>query len=102
MTTSGKDTRLTTELIRTLNAATDLLGPEHSVQVRTARTDLRNTYLHARSLVIGSTKLDPVDLRDMDALDGMVARWINDAQDAWTRAKQAKEAVDAATEGEHA
>lgn len=91
---------MTAELLRTLNAATDVLGPEQSIPIRTARAKLRSVYLDMRSAVIGSTELAPVDILDMDKLDGMVARWMNDAQDAWRRAQQTKEAVDTATTGE--
>lgn len=73
---------MTTDLIKSLNAATDSLGEEHSAAVRSARSQMRCTYIHARALVTGTTEFDPIDLVDMDALDRMVGRWMNDAESA--------------------
>lgn len=73
---------MTTSLVRSLNEATDSLGPEHSSAVRMARSQMRCTYIHARALITGTTQFDPIDLVEMDALDGMVARWMSDAEAA--------------------
>lgn len=89
---------MTVSLVRSLNEATDSLGPEHSVAVRTARASLRCTYLHARSMVTGTTQFDPVDLADMDRLDAMVGRWMSDAEASRRIAQSTKNAVAAAVD----
>lgn len=89
-----------TTLLRALNAATDSLGPEHSAAVRQARAALRSAYLNMRTLVVGSTVIEAVDVLDMDALDGMVARWIEDMVSSLAKNSAAHAAVAHAIDGE--
>lgn len=91
---------MTMSLIKSLNEATDALGPEQSAAVRLARSTLRCAYLHMRAIVVGSTQFDPVDMLEMDAIDAMVGRWLRDVEVTAARRIATASAVESAVSGE--
>ena len=87
---------MTEPLSSVLDRAAAYLGPDTGADVRAARALLRDALLQAGEMILGSRRVEPVTIEQMDELDKMVCNIVLRAG----RAKAGAGAVQRATEGE--